>query len=169
VPLVSALNYVAGLLDGITVPGAAGLSGPLVTLITPYDPDESGEARAYVWGGNGRENRLAFPRNTGPATPAGWKNEYHDVDIFLVWFDSESDTEIDTSFPALLDAVMDALRTSYPNPAQVTDPYTGRVTQMVNCGEQMTYTYVPPHSTADQRTLRFDAKITMPLLEFIQA
>jgi len=75
---------------------------------------------------------------------------------------------VDTSFPALLDAVMDALRTC-PDPQVVTDPYTGRQSNMVNLGEDMTYTYVPPHSTADQRQLRFDARITARLLELVQA
>jgi len=167
-PLVSALQYTKGLLDNITVPGVAGESGPLTVLVTPYDPDESGEARAYVWGGSGNENRLAFPRNTGPGTPAGFKNLFHNVEIFLVWFDSDSDPDVDTSFPALLDAVVDALRTC-PDPQVVTDPYTGRQTNMVNLGEDMTYTYVPPHSTADQRQLRFDARITARLLELVQA
>jgi hypothetical protein len=167
-PLVSALEYVQGLISGIPVPGEAGASGPLVALITPYDPDESGEARAYVWGGAGQENRLAFPRNTGPNTLGGWKTLYHNVEIFLVWFDSDSDVDVDTSFPALLDAVMDVLRTS-TDPQVVTDPYTGRQSNMVNLGEDMNYTYVPPHSVADQRYLRFDARITTRLCELVQA
>jgi len=168
-PVVSALTYVQGLINGIPVPGTAGLSGPLVALITPYDPDESGEARAYVWPASGNENRLAFPRNTGPNTPAAWKNVYHNIEIFLTWFDnSDTDADVDTSFPALIDAVMDVLRTS-TDPQLVTDPYTGRQSQMVNLGEDQNYEYIPPHSTADQRQLRFDARITTRLLELIQA
>ena len=167
-PLTETLTYIKGLIDGIPVPGTVGEGGPLTVLITPYDPDESGEARAYVWSPDAPEKRLAMPRNTGPGTPAGWKQMIHQVEIFLVWFDSETDSDVDTSFPALIDAVMDVLRTS-PNPAPYTDPYTGRASQFINVGEEMTYNYVPPHSTADQRYLRFDARIRVPLLELFQA
>lgn len=167
-PIVSTMRFIQGLIDGTTPPGDTGIPGPLVALITPYDPDDSGEARAYIWPSTGTENRRAIPRNTGPNTPAGWKNARHTVDVFLVWFDSDDDQNADTNFPALIDFVMDLLRTCN-DPAQVTDPDTGRISQQINIGEEMTYEYVPPMSMEDQRYLRYDAKITVHALEMFQS
>ncbi len=167
-PIVTAMTYVRDMIDGTTPPGDTGLSGPLVALITPYDPDESGDARAYIWPSTGNENRRAWPRNTGPGTPAGWKNLRHSLDVFLTWFDSDSDPDGDVNFPALIDFVMDLLRTS-PCDAVAYDPETGRPSHLINVGENLTYEYVTPMSMEDQRYLRYDAKIAVPILELFQA
>jgi hypothetical protein len=168
VPINTVTGYIKDLLDGITPPGDTGLSGPLVALVTPYDPDVSGEARAYVWPSTGAENRRAMPRNTGMNTPAGWKNLRHSVDIFLTWFDSDSDPDADVNFPALIDYVMDVLRTSACDEVAY-DPETGRPSHLINVGETMNYEYVPPMSMEDERYLRYDAKIMVSVLELFQA
>lgn len=167
-PVVTAMTYLRDLLSGTTPPGDTGLSGPLVALITPYDPDESGEARAYIWPSTGSENRRAMPRNTGPNTQAGWKNLRHSVDIFLTWFDSDSDPDGDVNFPALIDFVMDTLRTSQCD-AVAYDEETGRPSHLINIGENMTYEYVTPVSMEDQRYLKYDAKVMVSVLELFQA
>ena len=169
-PIVSALAYVASKLQGMTPPGATGIRAPVSALITPLDPDvmADGIARAYVWPAKGPEKRLAMPRNTGPGTRAGWKTLTHSVQIFLVWMDSNTDPGIDVNFPLLIDWVMHLLRTSAPNPQMWTDPYTGKVSQMLNLGEVMSYDYVPPHTTAEQGWFRFDARITCSLTEQFQ-
>lgn len=161
--------YIQGLLNGLQPPGDTGIGGPIEALITPYDPDESGLARIYVWPSNGPEKRLAWPRNTGPNTPAGWKQITHAMKLFMTWFDdSDADANIDINFPALIDFVMFTLRTCQ-DPAPVTDPFTGTSWLLLNIGENMNYTYVPPRSTADQRILRYDPKISMPVIEYFQA
>ena len=120
--------------------------GPIEALITPYDPDESGAARIYVWPASGPESRLAWPRNTGPGTPAGWKQTRHSILLYLVWFDSQdTDLNIDINFPALIDFVMFTLRTT-TDPAPVTDPLTGNPSWLLDIGENMTYEYVTPRS-----------------------
>ena len=167
--LNSAQLFLQGLLNGLQPPGGTGIQGPIQALITPIDPDESGLARIYVWPASGPESRLAWPRNTGPNTPAGWKQTKHSLELYLVWFDdSDMDADIDINFPALIDFVMFTLRTTI-DPAEVTDPLTGALSLLLDIGEDMNYTYVPPRSTADQRILRFDAKITCPVTEYFQA
>ena len=161
--------YIQSLLQGLQPPGDTGVNGPIEALITPYDPDESGAARIYVWPSSGPESRLAWPRNTGPNTSAGWKQTKHSLELFLTWFDdADADPDIDINFPALIDFVMFTLRTC-TDPAPVTDPLTGAFSWLLDIGEDMAYTYVPPRSTADQRILRFDAKITCPVTEYFQA
>lgn len=161
--------YIQNLLQGLQPPGDTGLQGPIEALITPYDPDESGAARIYVWPGSGPESRLAWPRNTGPGTLAGWKQTRHSVQLYLVWFDnSDTDPNIDINFPALIDWVMLTLRTC-ADPAPLVDPLTGAPGWGLDIGENMTYEYVTPRSTADQRILRYDAKITCPVTEYFQA
>jgi hypothetical protein len=168
-PVVTVSCYIRDLLNGIQPPGDTGITGPLLAQITPYDPDESGIARAYVWAATGPESRLAFPRNTGTNTPAAWKQIRHDMKIFLTWFDdTDTDPNVDVNFPLLIDFVMDVLRTS-KNSVQVTDPETGQVSNLVDVGENMTYEYVPPMSLEDQRYLRFDCLITAPVLELFQS
>ena len=139
-------------------------------LITPLDPDVNpgGGARIYVWPATGPEKRRAMPRNTGRNTPAGWKKITHDLQIFLVWMDSPNDPDADVNFPLLIDYVMMLLRTA-PNPAMVTDPDTGQVSQMVNLGEVMSYDFVPPRTLEPEAWRRYDARIRCSLLELFQS
>jgi hypothetical protein len=169
-PLVSAQSYVKGLLQGLTPPGDTGIKAPVDALVTPLDPDVNpdGVARVYVWPARGPEKRRAMPRNTGPGTPAGWKQLTHELEIFLVWMDSPDDPGADINFPLLIDFVMGVLRTS-PNPSQYTDPDTGVTSNMVNLGEDMSYDYVPPRTLEPQALRRYDARIRCSLLELFQS
>jgi hypothetical protein len=113
-----------------------------------------------------------MPRNTGPGTPAAWKNENHTIMVWLMWFsDADHDPDIDINFAGLVDAVMDALRTCI-DPAvgiNATDPFTGRQSVIINVGEEMSYDITTMRSTADQRIELFQAGIRVPVLELIQA
>ena len=169
--LVSVQSYVAGLLQGLTPPGATGLNAPIDAFITPLDPDVNpdGVARVYVWPASGPEKRIAQPRNNLPAgSIGGWKQTVHDLQVFMVWMDQPDDEGQDVNFPALIDYVMYILRTS-PNPALYTDPETGSVSQMVNLGELMTYDFVPPRTLEGQVWRRYDARVRCSLWEIFQA
>jgi hypothetical protein len=169
-PIVSAMNYTASLLQGMLPPGATGINGPVNALVTPLDPDvnEDGVARCYVWPASGPEKRRAMPRNTGAGTPAGWKDLVHDLQIFLVWMEPDpEDPDVDINFPLFIDWVMDIIRTS-PNPAEWTDPDSGIVSSFVNFGEVMSYDFVPPRTLEGQRMKRYDARIRCSLLELFQ-
>jgi hypothetical protein len=168
-PLVSAQSYVASLLTGMLPPGKTAVKGPITALITPLDPDVNpdGTARCYVWPATGPEKRRAMPRNSGPGTPAGWKDLLHELSIFLMWTDSQQDPGKDVNFPLFIDWVMDILRTS-PNAAQWQDPETGVISNFANLGEVMSYDYVPPRTLETQRRLRYDARVRCSLLELFQ-
>lgn len=165
-PAASALNFIKGLLDGIDVPG--GLQ--LIAHINPPDPDTDAAVQpvAYLWTLPAQEQRLTMPRNQGPGTPAGWKTECHEIGIWLVWFGDEGDPEADTLFHGFVDALMDALRTAWPMPATLTDPNTGEQTSLIDAGERMSYDSPPPRTVSDQRYLRYDCLIRVPVTELLQ-
>lgn len=166
-PLVTVQTYIKSLLDGLIIPGPAGI-GPLEAFIQPPDPNEGPQPAAYIWASGGREFRQAMPRNTGPGTPAGWKNVHPDIEIYLTWFDYADEPYVDTAFSAVIDTIMQRLRTS-PDPATVTDPNSGLVCELAGVGEDMTWQALSVSSTADQRWLRFDALLLVPFTEFIVA
>jgi hypothetical protein len=178
VPIASAMAYVRGLLDGLPLPGGA---PNLAAMIEPLDPDEETDVpTCYVWPLPGNEQRDpknggSMPRNSGPGTFSGTKTITHSIGVWVVWFAADPDPEdddipdADYLMPGFLDVIMQALRTAWPDPAIFTDPWTGEQTQMVDVGEQMKYELSPPHSTANQRYLRYDALITIPLTEAISA
>ena len=64
---------------------------------------------------------------------------------------------------------MKALRTAWPMPAILTDPYDGTQTQAVNAGEEMQYERLPPQATKDQGITLWQGIILIPLQEVIQA
>lgn len=168
------MAYTRSLLDGMSVPGD---SGRLEAFIKPPDPEtEQRTPHAYVWSARGDERRSSGPRSAAPsgapqyvpAMPAGWKYMQHSLEIYLVWFDDQTDAQADSTFPFLVDAVMNALRTT-KMPVPIVDPSTGLNTQIVDLGRSMTYEYSPLKATAAQRIDRFDAMILAPVQEWIQA
>jgi hypothetical protein len=174
VPLTSTLLYVKHLLDGQSVPGNA---GNLMAFINPPNPElQAGPPHAYVWTARGSERRISGPRSappaalTGytPALPAGWKMQTHNLSIWLTWFDDQTDPDQDTSFPLVVDAVMNILRTAQM-PYTISNPASAQSSQLVDLGKNMDYEYAPLRGTASQRMNRFDAQITAPTEEWIQA
>lgn len=142
--------------------------------ITPPDPRINAKVPAiYIWPSDGQENRSnqlggTIPRNTGPNTSSGTKGIRHRLDIYITWFSSGSGKQQDPVFPGIVDAVMYALRTSQPNPAYITDPSTGLTSSIYNVGEEMSYR-VGIDSTAEERTKRYDALITVTIWELLTA
>lgn len=168
-PIASAISFVKGLLDDIGMP--AGLPS-LAAYIVAKSPDpnvESSVPTCYILRSDGPEKRMSMTRNSGPGTSAGEKKITHSIRLLVVYFMASSDPDGDTLFGGIMDGIMDALRTSFPNPALATDPYTGVVTQMANTGEQMTYELYPPAATKNQRLLLCEGVITVPLIEVIRA
>jgi len=140
-------------------------------FITPPDPRVKATAPAiYIWPADGDENRSAelggtVPRNPGPAsTQAGTKGINHRIDIYITWFSANSGKQQDPIFSGMVDAVMYALRTSQPNPAQWQDPNSKLWSTIYNTGENMTYR-TGVESTADERYKRYDALITVNVWE----
>lgn len=166
--LNATLGYVKGLLDGLAIPGQ---TDTLVAFIAPppVDDDPAAPPTVYVWAADGTEKRLAVPRADPTAgNPGGEKTANHAVTLWVTWPNAIDAADADTGFPAVLDAIMATLRTS-PDPAQVTDPLTGAQSELVDVGENMTWMYAPPHALADQRWVRYDAEIRVPILEVFQS
>jgi len=90
------------------------------------------------------------------------------MDIYLTWFSANSGRQADPAFPAMVDAIMLALRTSQPNPASITDPNTEVTSTIYNVGEKMNYR-TGIESTADERWLRYDALIVCDIWEVFNA
>jgi hypothetical protein len=170
-PIASVANYVKSLLDGLAMPGG---EQDMAAYIDAPDPNTQTQIpAAYVWPTDVDEKRDpkdagTFPRNQGPGTPSGFKTEAHSIDVYIVWMGSADDPEGDSIFPGIVDAAMAALRTAYPMPAIITDPYTGAQTQASNIGESMRG-QIFVSALEDEGYLRYDAKLTVPVLEVIQA
>jgi hypothetical protein len=171
--IVSVQSYLLSLLDNL--PFAASYNIPNArAYITPPDPRVQAKIPAiYIWPSDGQENRSpelggTIPRNTGPGTPSGTKGLLHQFDVYVTWFSAGSGTQQDPKFPAIVDAVMQKLRTSQPNPDPATDPATGLTSTIYNVGEVMRYR-IGVESTADEREKRYDSLISCSIWEIINA
>lgn len=148
--------------------------GLLEAFIAPPNPNtEARDPAAYIWGSRGTETRLTVPRaQPGVLASGGNKTIVHEVDIWLVWFGQADVANVDTQFPAVIDAVCACLRNTKLLDAvtiQAVDPVTGQVSDLLNIGEALNWEYAPVKVTADQRYLRYDALITCEVVEIIQA
>lgn len=147
---------------------------PANAYITPPDPRMKAAIPAiYIWPSDGQENRGpdlqgTLPRNTGPGTPSGTKGALHQVDVYVTWFGPNKGTQSDPVFPAIVDVIMQALRTSQPNPYEATDPNTGITSSIYNVGENQKYR-IGVESVADQRMLRYDALLDVACWEQFRA
>jgi hypothetical protein len=169
-PIASTLAVIKGLLAGLPMPG--GLPS-MAAYITPPDPNtETQIPTSYVWPTDGEEDRDgskagSVPRNTGVGTPSGFKNIDHNIDVYVVWFASNDEPDIDNLFPGVVDAVMAAFRFSV-DPATATDPYTETASTLIDIGEKMSYR-LTLRSLVEQAFNRYDALVGLSVLEVIQA
>ena len=170
-PINSVQLYVKGVLDGLVLPLEM---GTLAAYIAPPNPGEGTDPSCYVWGSRGNESRSpgAFPRaQHGNLSTGGWKVLNHDLDMWLLWFGSSEDPQVDQQFPTVVDAVLATLRNLQLLDQQdvLVDPTTGQESNLLNFGERMDWEYAPVRATADQRMWRFDARITCSCEEWIRA
>lgn len=169
--IVNVQTFLLSLLDDLPMPYGRPSAN---AYITPPDPRVKAKVPAiYIWPSDGDENRSAdlggtIPRNTGVNTPSGTKGIMHKVDVYLTWMSSGSGTSQDPIFPAMVDAVMFALRYSLPNPEYITDPNTGLTSTIYNTGENMTYR-TGIESLADERWKRYDAIVNVSVWEIFNA
>jgi hypothetical protein len=163
--------YLLSILNGLEMPANIAAAQ---AFITPPDPRVQARVPAiYIWPADGQENRSGelggtIPRNTGPNTPSGTKGLLHQFDIYVTWFSSNSGRQADPLFPGIVDTIMFALRTSQPNPAEMTDPYTGQTSTIYNVGEDQKYR-IGVEATADERWLRYDSLIGCSIWEILNA
>lgn len=169
-PVNSVQTYLTGLLNGLPLPAEPGQQGALECVITPPDPGDLDAPKAYLWPGSGEETRLTPPRAGGPNVIApGWKQITHKVDLYLAWVGAADDPQADTNFPAVVDAVMAALRPS-TDEVLITDPVTGVISSLLlGIGEEMSYEFAVLHTLADQAYLRYDARLTINVIEYFQS
>ena len=171
VSIVTISSFLLSILDGLQLPYDIPAAQ---AYITPPDPRVKAKVPAiYIWPSDGLENRSSelggtIPRNTGPGTSSGTKGLQHNFDIYITWFSVLSGKQADPRFPGIVDTVMEALRTSMPNPAEFTDPSTLETSSIYNVGEVMRYR-IGIEATADERQLRYDALVDCPIWELIRA
>lgn len=171
-PIASATSYIKNLLDGLVMPGSPATPN-LVAYVTPPDPNvEAQYPTLYVWPTDMDESRDSnkggtVPRALTTGGPSGFKPLEHSIDLYLVWFQQDDDSDADNLFPGMVDAIMAALRVS-ADPVVVTDPYTGTQSQLIDVGENMT-ARITLRSLADQRYDRYDCLIVLNCLELLAA
>ena len=169
--IVTVQSFIRSLLDGLEMPANVPSAE---AFITPPDPRVKAKVPAiYIWPSDGQENRSkelggTIPRNTGPNTPSGTKGLLHQFDVYVTWFSANQGRQADPLFPGIVDTIMLALRTSQPNPAEMTDPYSRITSTIYNVGETLKYR-IGIEATADERWLRYDSLIQVSVWEIINA
>ena len=178
--LASAVGYMQTLLDGMNWPAEMQAlpspPPPLRCFITPPDPNvQAGTPSAYVWFNRGDEARQGakygagtVPRASYPGGPSGTKATAHTIPVYVVWAGgSPTDPLVNILFPGMVDAIMAFLRVS-PDPAVVTDPWTGVQTQLVDVGEHMSY-LTTLRALEPMQSQRLDALLEITCTEVFSA
>jgi hypothetical protein len=178
VSLAGTQAYLKNLLNGLTWPaGMQALSSPpnpLACYITPPNPyvESASTPTAYVWTQKGTENRDnakygagTIPRAAFLGAPSGTKAVMHAIPVYVVWDNTLTDPLADSLFPGMLDAIMSVLRVS-TDEARITDPWTGVESALVDVGETIEWD-VDLWTVATQRLGRYDALLTLPIVEVI--
>lgn len=176
--LASTVNYLRDYLDGLEWPfqNLTSPPGPLQAFITPPNPQVIASApSAYLWFNRGDESRNGakygagtVPRASYPGGPSGTKAIEHTVPLYLVWDGgSPTDPVVNSLFPGMVDAVMAYLRVA-PDPAPVTDPWTGGQTELVDIGEHMSY-LTSLRALEPMRLERLDALLELTVTEIFNA
>ncbi len=177
-------SYIRSLLNGMPWPAGFQQLAVPVCYITPPNPNvQSAIPTLYVWPSRGRESRDTtrlragtVPRIAVPGGPSGTKVVEHKMEAWLVWMNSSDDPDADNLVPGMTWAVQDVLRSAAygangllaEDPAELTDPWTGEQSWLVDLGELQTYEiYV--RALEDQRFWRYDVAIELDVTEVIAA
>lgn len=152
-------QHIQGLLDGLEIPEQA---KPLEAYIQPPPIDISSGPKAYIVGSTGSWKRQTMPR--GP----GFQQFTWPINIYLTLLTSTQIDSLDIVMPAFLDVVLWTLLTA-EMPIFITDPVTGRETQLWQIGEDGKIDNPPGRNSADMRMLQYGAGIAVTVKEIVQA
>lgn len=161
--------YLERQLNGLALP--IGL-GNLNAFVQPPPADDGSGANAYIWASGGDEKRLTVPRaQHGDLSTGGDKTLTHRPNVWLTWFGDQDSPQVGIQFPAIIDFVMGVLRNveMLDVTQHAHDPITGQLSNLLNVGENMSWEYGPVRAVVDQRYLRYDAVLTLEVIEIIQA
>jgi hypothetical protein len=160
--------YCKGIVDGLAMP--QGVQGPMVARITAPLVEKVGPPKAYLWGG-----RVASSRQTAPRGP-GMRKFPWSIDVTLMYLDNPDNALANEPFPRVIDAVMWAFMTTKmptwiskdgdvvgPNAETRTD------TQIQAIGENFDLDYPPERTVTAQRQLLYVARLSVSVLEVVQA
>ena len=181
--LASVQTSIRGLLDQMPWPAAmTGLAVPNCYIQPPNPNVQSEIPTIYVWMQRDRESRDTdklktgtIPRIAYPGGPSGTKAVDYTIPVWMVWVMDISDPDIQNLFPGMVWTVRSVLRGSAlgaggqasVTPAELTDPWTGEPSWLIDLGEDMqTETYERALS-AEGSLLRFDAVIECSVSEVI--
>jgi hypothetical protein len=140
-----------------------GLSSPLykqnlVAYISPPNPGELTGPAAYIWATLGDNSRRTASR--GP----GFRKTVWTISTWLMSPDNATNPNADRAFACLIDAVIESWVTAVM-PIPMTDPDTGRVSQLVAIGEKFTVNQLPVHMLANQQLYLYEALIEFQIEE----
>lgn len=161
-PMNSVMQYIDGLINGITVPG---ISGTLTSWIQPpvlENLDVNG-MRAYVWASRVSGGRQTMPRGEG-FQKLPWR-----LEVWLVYETSANQDNflLSQQFPCMIDAVTEALSTA-TMPIVITDPTTMQESQIQSVGEEWDLDAETARTPSTMRMLWYAALLTNDILEVIQ-
>lgn len=166
-PLNSVQALVQSSLNGLPMPN--GIPNAVAYVAPPVVTDLAAMPEIFVWGGQLSEKRqtMAGSRSATINTTSGFHDMFWSIDVYIKYAMSPDDAHLQSSFPLVVDLVMEKLR-GIPITDTITDSVTGWVSQIVEIGEDMTMNYGDIHSLSDQRYWLFEAQIICKVHELIQ-
>lgn len=157
-PLNSVQLYIKSQLNGLQLPLTQ--QGVTAAYIAPPNPGVIEQPLIYIWGAIDNES---------PATTASQKLMY-DVDLWVYWVEDSDDPLADSLFPIVLDAIKAQLRgLKRVLPAQITDPVTGLVSDLLAVGRHMKTDYAPARTLENEAMTLYMAHIIVGVEEWVQA
>lgn len=156
----SILQYMQGLLNGLTIPAQ---SKPLTTVLVPGMQMPLTGPIALIIPGPAHGERKTAPRGQGGLIEIPWW-----IDIYLKYETNPNAELLDQLFPLIIDAILYACWAP-KLPLYLTDPTTGRITNLVALGEAFDADPQPPETPATMRSLVFSALIRIEAKEWLQA
>jgi len=153
------LQYMQGLLNNLPVPGQ---STNLRTVLVPGMQMPLTGPIALIIPGPAHGERRTAPRGLASMEIPWW------IDIYLKYETNPNAEMLDQLLPLIVDAILYACWAP-KLPLQITDPTTGRVSNLVALGEAFEVDPQPPETPATMRTLLFSALIRIEAKEWVQA